>query len=455
MISAPDTETSPALAGIASPGASLAANSVRAFIARMLVTAFSIATGIVVAKTLGPVGKGQYSGVLMIVALMMMIPGGFGSAVTYALTKQRQPLSQLLPALTVVLGAVTLVVCIGAGVWGLVKGWSALLTLFILAVPPSIVLAWQGGIYIGIDRLRNLNLQSAMLAFATLVGVTFTLVALHGRAAGALASSVLCLYGAAAVVVWHVFRLTRWPREARLSSTLRAMARFGGPSSVNLFLGMLNYRIDSLILIAMLGTSSFGVYSIAVNCGEALFWLSRPVATAVSRDIGVRALASSARMTARVIRVCTALVALVALIAEIAGPWVVDAVFGSRFRDAGLPLRILLPGIVAFSTAGVFAAFFLLQIGKPLIVSAVNVAMILIQAIACVVFVPRFGMAGAAAASTGTYILGALLNTIWFCRATGLRPGDLWLPKADDLRMLRSTLAAGSQAVRRRPVAVG
>ncbi|MDQ6780059.1 MAG: polysaccharide biosynthesis C-terminal domain-containing protein [Candidatus Eremiobacteraeota bacterium] len=440
---------------IPSSGRRLAADSVRTFIARMLVTALSLATGIVVAKTLGPTGKGQYSGVLMVVALVMMIPAGFGYAVTYALTKLRQPLSQLLPALTVVLVGLTAVACAGAGVWGYLKGWNPLLTLFILAVPPSIILAWQSGIYIGIDRLRNLNVQSAFLAVATLGAVTLTLALLHGSAVGALAASVLCMYGAAAVVVWHVLRLSAWPSESRLVSTLQTMAHFGGQSSLNQFLGALNYRIDSLILIAMLGTSSFGIYSIAVNCGEALFWLSRPVATAVSRDIGVRGLQSSSAMTARVIRVCTAFVALVALVAELAGPWVVDMVFGSRFREAGLPLRILLPGIVVFSTAGVFAVFFLLQVGKPLIVSAVNVAMIVVQSIACVLLVPRFGMAGAAAASTATYILGAVLNTVWFCRASGLRPAEVWIINADDIQLLRSTISAGWQAVRRRPATVG
>jgi O-antigen/teichoic acid export membrane protein len=210
---------------------------------------------------------------------------------------------------------------------------------------------------------------------------------------------------------------------------------------INVFLGMLNYRIDSLILIGLLGPAAFGVYSIAVAVGELHFMISRSVTTAVTRDIGAQDRAASAAIVARVVRTCTALVGAVALVAFAVGPTLIAVVYGSRFSGAGLPLRLLLPGIVAFATMGTFASFFHYQLGRPAIVAYINVAMIAVQAAGCFVLVPVWGLGGAALASSATYIVGAMLNTCWFCRVTGTRAADLWLVRAQDLLWIKREVA--------------
>ncbi len=431
-----------------STSASIAHNSIRTFLARMIVFALSVATGIAIAKGLGPAGKGVYSGTLMLVSLVMVGPAGIAGAIIYELTKQRRSLADILPASGLLLVALTALSCLGALIFSLFRGWNPVLTIFVAAVPPSVVLAWQGGFYIGLGRLRNLNAQSVGVALATLVAVTLAIFALHGGAIAALVAWLVCLYGAAAVVLWHVLALGRGPSRVPLGASTAGLVRFGGQAAANLFLGQVNYRIDSIILIALLGTAPFGVYSIAVNFGELLFMLTRPITAAVTRDIGIRSPSSSAIITAKVIRICTAMVAAASIVAFVAGPFVIDAVYGTRFAGAAAPLRILLPGIVAFSTAGTFAAFFIMQMGRPLIVSAVNLVMIAIQALMCIAFVPRFGMSGAALASTITYVSGAFMNTWWFCRATGVSPLDVWMVRRDDLRTIGEAVA---EAFRRAP----
>jgi O-antigen/teichoic acid export membrane protein len=418
----------------------LAHDSMRTFIARLVALVLSVATGIVTAKWLGPSGKGVYSGTLMLVSIVMIAPAGIGTAIIYELTKRRRSLSDLLPAM----GALLLWSCglawVGALAWGLLRGWSPVLTIFVAAVPCSVVLAWQGGLYIGIGRIRNLNVQSVVLALATLVAVGVAVIVLHGGAIAALAAWLACLYGAAFVVVWHALKLGRGQSRAPLVPTMRGLVRFGGLSSVNLLLGTINYRIDSIILISILGIASFGIYSIAVNFGELLFTLTRPVTAAVTRDIGVRDAMDSALITAKVIRTCAVIAAAASVIALVFGPWAIDTVYGTRFHDAATPLRILVPGIVAFSTAGTFAAFFIVQAGKPVIISIINIAMIVVQAAMCFALVPRFGMNGAALASTVTYVAGALMNTAWFCRMTGVRFWDVWIVRPSDVQAVCAAL---------------
>jgi len=80
------------------------------------------------------------------------------------------------------------------------------------------------------------------------------------------------------------------------------------------------------------------------------------------------------------------------------------------------------------------ASFFMFQLGRPLIVTAINLVMIAVQMGACFVLIPRLGAEGAALASSATYVLGASLNTWRFCRATGLGVADVWIVRADDIR---------------------
>ncbi len=423
------------------PSATIAQNSLRTFVARLIVTVLSVVTGIVAAKWLGPAGKGAYSGTIMLVSIVMVAPAGIGTAITYALTKQRRGVSELLPSAGLLLLSISALTWIGALGWGLLRGWNPVLSIFVAAVPPSIVLVWQGGFYVGLGRLRNLNVQSMALALATLLAVLAAVSVFRGGAIGALWAWVICLYGSAFVVIWHVFALSRRSsREVPIGHITSGLVRFGTQSSVNLFLGAVNYRIDSIILIALMGTATFGIYSIAVGFGEQLFSLTRPITAAISRDIGINDATAAAAMTAKVIRTCTALVAVVSIVAFIVGPWLIDAVYGTRFREAATPLRILIPGIVAFSTAGTFAAFFILQVGRPLIISIVNIAMIVVQALMCFALVPRFGMSGAAFASTITYVAGALMNTAWFCRITRTAFWDVWIVRLDDIKAVRRAM---------------
>lgn len=430
----------------------LARDSVRTFIARTIVMVLSVATGIVTAHWLGPTGKGLYSGTLLLISIVMIAPSGIGTAIIYELTKKGSKLSDLLPSLRMLLLWITGLLWIGAGTWGLLRGWNAILSIFVAAVPSAVVLAWQPGLYIALGRLRNYNVQSVILALATLASAIVIVSAMHGNAIAILAAWVACQYGNAIVVVWQAIRFGHGSAAAPLGATIRSLVRFGGLSSFNMLLGTINYRIDSIILVAIMGVASFGIYSIAVAFGELLFMLTRPITAAVTRDIGLRNSTDSADITARVIRTSTAIAALASVAALIVGPWAIDVVYGSRFHDAARPLYILLPGIVAFATAGTFAAFFIVQVGRPVIISLVNIAMILAQSGLCFALVPRLGMSGAALASTITYVVGAWMNTWWFCRITKLGFSDLWIVRRSDLAIiwtaLRDITRTGARASR-------
>jgi O-antigen/teichoic acid export membrane protein len=413
----------------------LAKDSLRTFAASLITAGVGIATGIVIAKSLGPLGKGTYSSVQVMMALVMSLTGGGGAAITYALTKGGRHVSEILPALGVLGAIICGLTWMGLAVWSLFHSMSLAELVFATMVPAAIVLSWQGPFFIGVGRLRQLNFRTTGLAISTLVAVLLTVGVFHAHIVGALLAWAACVYVVALMGIVSALNLAHGPTSS-IVKTVRFLTSFGAQNALNAFLGSLNYRIDFLIVIGSLGTAASGVYSIAIAVGELMFMITRPVSMAISRDAGTRDLASSAAMTARVIRTLTAVVLAASIVIFFAGPPLIDVVYGMRFHGAALPLRLLLPGIVAFSTAGTFAIFFVFQLGRPAIVTYTNIVMIIVQAIACLLLVPRIGLAGAAIASAATYVVGALANTWWFCSATAIRPRDVWLVRREDIKMI-------------------
>lgn len=421
-------------------GVAAGLSAIQTLAARILIAAVGIVTGVIVARWLGPGGKGVYSGIQTLLAVPIAICSGGGAAITYVLTKQRRSVAELFPALFAIFSLLCLASLCAVAAYALIRGWTMEGAALALALPPSIVLSWQPSYYVALGRVGRLNAQQLVFAAFLLIATAAGVIWLHAGVWGAVAAWLIALYAFASIVVWDAVQAGGRLHTLELRSRIAELSRVGGQSALNAGLGLLNYRIDSLVLIAMLGLPVFGIYSIAVSAGEMLFLISRAANTAIGREVGISDAKRSAEITAYTIRAGFAVCVAAAIPVALFAPPLVHIVYGSRFDPAALPLRMLLPGIVAFASAGTFASFFIFQLGRPAIVTAVNIVMIAAQMLACIVLVPRYGLAGAAFSSSVTYVIGALISTIVFWRLTGVSPRRVWLISRSDLASLRNIL---------------
>jgi len=398
--------------------------------------AVGIITGIIVAKTLGPVGKGQFSGLNLMQAGISSVTSGFGAAITYYLTKGQRSLADLLRPLAAIVAVLSIVIPALLLAWGAVFGMNPVIIVFAATAPATLVVAWQQGIYLGLNRVKSFNTQVLGFAVFLLLTVAGALIA-HLGLLGAMWAWSICVYGAAVVVVVRAASALRGDSTWSFGDALRALIGYGARSAVAGVLGFLNYRIDSLVLIAFLGAAGFGVYSVAVSAGEILFRIPRAVATATTYHVGAASMEASAATTAKSIRTCIAVVVALALPLFVLAPWLIDLFYGARFADAAPALRILLPGIVLFVSAGLFSPFYSFQMGRPMIVFYLGVFMVVVQTGLGVWLVPLLKLNGAAIASTATYLTSAVVVTTHFCLLTKMRWYDVWVLRREDLTSLR------------------
>jgi O-antigen/teichoic acid export membrane protein len=402
----------------------------------ILASIVAVLTGIVVAKGLGPAGKGIFAGVQLAQSGLIAATGGIGAGITYLLTKQKRPLGELIGALAALTITVSFVAWLLLGLWGLHFGVNTTVVIVALIVPASIILSWQPYYFMGLGRITNLNFQSLGLAVGTLITVAIAIFALHLGINGALAVRCLCIYVAAGVVVAHALRLGGHISKLDFGENFRQLVKFGSSSGLGTLLGFFNSRLDSLILIALLGASGFGVYSIAVAAGELLFLISRAVNTATSNAIGSLDRQASAAMTAKAARTTKFVMALVALPLITIAPPLIPLVYGARFEQAGVAMMILLPGVVVFAGTGAISSFLSFQMGRPIVLVYFSLVTVTIEAVSCLLLIPRLGMNGAAIGSSFTYFCAAAFRTWYFCRTTKISPADIWIIHKEDFAIL-------------------
>lgn len=192
--------------------------------------------------------------------------------------------------------------------------------------------------------------------------------------------------------------------------------RFGGRAVIGTLAERLQFRADSFILNALVSVRATGIYSVTSGLAETLWYVPNALGTVMfSRAVDPNA--DAALTAATLTRTTLALTALLAIPAAILGPRLVRIVYGSQFTDAGVALRLIIPGVVAYSVVAVLSRY-LTGRGRPGTATLILVLGLVVNVIANFWLVPRFGILGAATASSLSYALTAVVFVIVFVRVS-------------------------------------
>jgi O-antigen/teichoic acid export membrane protein len=195
------------------------------------------------------------------------------------------------------------------------------------------------------------------------------------------------------------------------------------------------------IIMAILGQSALGIYSIGIAIGEMLYQLTRPIVTASFGRIARGDRREASEATAACMRHSIALTIAGAAVIAALTPLLVPLVYGKAFAGAVLVTELLLPGVVAYSMMGALATFFSQQLGEPKVPLYLRMLSAIICAVVTILALPRFGIAGGAVATSVSYLVTFTLATAYFCRQTGMTVQRLFLLSRQDLTPYRSALS--------------
>lgn len=401
---------------------------------RVAAQVFTMALGIILARGLGPAGKGLFTYVITVLAVLLPISGGASAAVSRQYGRLKMPSAVVYAGMMRFFSTICVPAALGLALYAALSHQLVLVAsalVFLFASISQITLAFS----LVDGDVRWANLQGLATAFG--LAAVLAVVCL-GLRAGIVASLIAWVGVYGAICAFSLLKIRRYGRGLvradEALGAMRAQVAFAARVSVNQVLATLNYRIDLFIILALMGSRWLGIYSVAVGIGQFVWQLSRPLALTSYAGVTTGSVAQATRLTVLCVRHALFAVTLGALVLFFAGPELIRIVYGAPFADAGTALRCLLPGIIAYCTMPFFGQFFTLQLGKPFVMTAVTAVSTVVCAVFTYLAVPQWGILAGAIGTSLSYVAAFVLCAAYFCAKARCSPRALIAFGRDDLR---------------------
>lgn len=408
---------------------------------RVAVFILSLVAGVILARALGPTGRGIYALALLVPSVLVLVANlGIGNALIYYLARRTYGIDAMigqLISLAVILGAAGTVVLFA---FNLFFGRVAL-----PGVPQNLILIAGAAIPLGLFFYFCLSFTQGMQAF-----VAFNSLYLINAAALVLFLAGLFIVPhsvTVAVTAWSLswvptallgfYWLSRWGRlNVRFDPGLtKSLLRFGIVGYLAFITNYLNFRLDTFLVNIFKNATQVGYYSVAVSLAETIWYVSTAAATVLAPKVAAGETAESDRTTAQVSRTVFAISLAAAVLLGITAPLIIRILFGSTFAPSVTGVWLLLPGVVTLSVARVLSSY-LLGRNRQQVDLVASLAGLVLTLAMDLLLIPRYGFAGAAAASSVAYTATLAVNLTWVVRHSTLNVADLLLPRVSDFQLL-------------------
>src|SRR5467141_104746 len=400
-------------------GTELRRNVFESYGTRLLVVAVTFATAVVIARELGPTGRGLYAVAVAMGAIGVQFGNlGLQLSNTYHVAKDRALLPALIGnTLAVVLGAwvVTLLGGIGFVFWPMLSPVHGLLLLLALAsVPVGLAYLLTQGLLLGVNEVRAYNqieCGSKLLALA-LISVPAllhrgTVELFFGITLLSAIVSFLCAF-------LRLRRVSTAPPGLSLE-VFRQSIGTGINAYMILFFGFLVLRIDLLMVKYMLGATEAGYYSISQILSENTMMFPVVVGMLLFPKLSAtKGKEEKTRLANKAVLATAALMLPVVVIAALAAAPIISIAFGRNYLPAVAPFVWLMPGTYFLGIETVMVQL-LNSEGFPLVIVAAWVADTIVNIAVNFWAIPRYGITGASVVSSVCYFLIFLIvsDVVW------------------------------------------
>ncbi|HJW20922.1 MAG TPA: polysaccharide biosynthesis C-terminal domain-containing protein, partial [Candidatus Limnocylindrales bacterium] len=408
---------------------------------RALLFGLTLTSTYLMARLLGTAGRGSYALISAYAGLMFVLSQlGLPSALTYftargagvrAMRRLSLRLAGLLAAAVIVVGLLTMPLLQGPGL-PLHGVPAALVVLAVVLVPIQLLSSMTGAILYGLRRFRRYNvIQIAQAALLVVFIATFVGLA-RLEAFGAVLAVVASQAVGAALVLREVGFAVGSDRAVRdggadtvetaRSASGDAATTPGGrdrhrPREVisyalrlypSLVPSYFSYRQDVLLLGAFaIPTAQIGLYGVAVNFAEMLFYIPDSISTVLYPTVVGAQRADADRHAVRVTRF-TLLATLVAGVVLIPATYAALRLLLPDFEGSMPAFLVILPAVVSLTVSKVLSSY-VAGLGRPGPVTAAAIVSMLVNLAANLILIPRLGIVGASASSLISYSTQAVL----------------------------------------------
>jgi len=401
-----------------------------------------LAVSIIIARVLGPEGRGLYA-LVMTTIVMCVSFGVFGltASNTYFVAKD--------PSKTRTIGIQSLI----TGTLGTIL--SILAIYLIRRFSPTVLHGLSDSLLILTYALIPLFLWGNLFAFAYLGRgriLAFNLFETGQR---------VIFFALALILLWHlndglysyltgvlalvgflvVLYIINYFRNAVPGPIYEA-----GYTATSIGFGVKSYIASMLTLSVMRsgvlfvnyfgGNDDAGLFAVAQQISELVIIVPTIIGTVL---FGRVSRGDSNHLTPVVMRIITWTFLPIALVLLFFSEWLILTIFGQEFSRSILPLRIMLPGAYLLGLEVILAKD-LAGRGYPWPAVLAWVPVLLINFAGFEMFIPKYGVNGAALSVTISFLAIFILITAYYTKVSSVKISDLFLLRLDDVRTVKTQL---------------
>ena len=419
------------------------------FLTQVSVFIFGFATSIILARVLGPEDRGIYALIILIPAVMGLLGTlGMDIANIYFSANKKYKLSDIISN--------SLVSSIGLGLVIILLFWVASTTnafqefliannitflylwLAVFTVPIVLLSGFFNRILLGREQIVKFNTVAISKSIFQLGLVFVFLIVLDQGVFGAVLAYIVTTVCVALLVTLFIKKLNRINFSINFG-LLKESLRYGGKGYLGNVAQFLNYRLDMLLVAYFLNVTAVGHYTIAVGMAERLWMIPGSIGTVLFPRVSAIADTQANQLTSKVSRHTLFIVFILSIVLIVLAKPLILIFFGISFLPSVEPLMILLPGIVALSFAKVLTSD-LAGRGTPEFGTYASIVSLAVNIPLNLYFIPKWGISGAAFASSIAYILATLIIVAAFIKISEKSWFDILLINKQDFQDYKSFL---------------
>lgn len=409
----------------------------------LTVLGIGLLTGIISARLLGPVGRGQ-------LAAIQLWPGFLGSLALIGQAEALPYFSAKSPDGAARYASTSLALGLAGAVLAGGVGWVVLPRLLASQAPATVATARVYLAFIPVYvvltllprplwGLRRFRLWNALRVLPTMVWLGVLLVA--WLAGGATSHSVADHFLAAlAVLVLPVVIICRsqlpgWGRPSWADA--KPLLHFGVPAMATAAPGMVNLRLDQLVLAGIVSPHLLGLYVVAVAAGNITFPILHGLGTVLLPRLAdaKRTDASSKALFSQGVRLSVLLAVPLSVPLAVAVRFGLVPLFGRRFGDA-IPAALILVAAGAVYGVNFVLSEGLRGLGRPRGPLFAETCAVPVTVGLLLMLIRPLGITGAAISSLAGYVVVMLALVIQVRAALSLSAAELLMPGGNDISMV-------------------
>jgi len=360
---------------------------------------FIMGTSVIIARILGPEGKGIHSLAILLPTLLITFTNlGIGPASVYHVGQKKYSskevfganiiFSFLISIFAIIIGLIV-IFFFGERVFPGVRKEYLILALSL--IPFQLFYNFVIDVLLGLQKIKKYNFVHLIQGFSFLLLIAVFLLGLHFGIKTAIATQVISVFVSSILLFFWTKKETKGISFKLNKAHFRDFLSYGGKIYLGNIVGFLHHRSDMFLTNIFLSPLEVGFYSVAMGLSEQSWLISQSAGTVIF-------------------------------------PKVSSEKDGKRLKEFTPPIAASANRILANDISGR---------GKPIINSYIGGGAVVLNVILNIIWIPTFGIIGSAWATVVSYSVNLLIRMTVYSKISGNRIRDIIFIKKSDFRLYK------------------